>query len=103
MLADAVELLVDRTDFKVHVHVAKKGSELGLSASDPDLLIALMLRRQREKYGLTLQQLAQRLGSKSPNAFARYEQGKARPTLSKLIELIKAIDPELAPTLKLAA
>ena len=103
MLADAIELLVGRPDFKVSVHVAKKGQDVTLSANDSDVLIALMLRRQREKYGLTLQQLAERLGSKSPNAFARYEQGKARPTLSKLMELIEAIDPELAPILKLAA
>ena len=103
MLADAVELLVNDPDFKVKVHVASKGQDVTLSANDPDQLIALMLRRQREKYGLTLQELAERLGSKSPNTFARYEQGKARPTLSKLLELIEAIDPELAPILKLAA
>lgn len=103
MLGDAIELLIDHTDFEVRVHVAKKGQQLSLSANDPDRLIALMLRRQREKYGLTLEQMAQRLGSTSPNTFARYEHGKARPTLAKLLELMKAIDPELVPLLSLAA
>lgn len=103
MLSDAIELLIDHTDFEVRVHVAKKGQQLSLSANDPDRLIALMLRRQREKYGLTLEQMAQRLGSTSPNTFARYERGKARPTLAKLLELMKAIDPELVPLLSLAA
>ena len=103
MLSDAIELLIDRADFEVCIHVAKKGQQLSLSANDPDRLIALMLRRQREKYGLTLEQMAQRLDSISPNTFARYEQGKARPTLAKLLELMQAIDPELVPLLSLAA
>ena len=103
MLVDAIELLIDRPDSEMRVHVTKKGQQLFLSASDPDRLIALMLRRQREKYGLTLEQVAQRLGSKSPNAFARYERGKARPTLAKLLELMQAIDPNLIPLLSLTA
>ena len=69
----------------------------------PFWLIALMLRRQRQKYGLTLEEVARRLGASSVNAFARYEQGRARPTLAKLTELIGAIDPELVPVLRLAA
>ena len=103
MLVDAIELLIDRPDSEMRVHVTKKGQQLFLSASDPDRLIALMLRRQREKYGLTLEQVAQRLGSKSPNDFARYERGKARPTLAKLLELMQAIDPNLIPLLSLTA
>ena len=103
MLVDAIELLIGCPNSEVRIHVTKKGQQLFLSASDPDRLIALMLRRQREKYGLTLEQAAQRLGSKSPNAFARYEQGTARPTLAKLLELMQAIDPNLVPLLSLTA
>lgn len=103
MLKDAVELLVDRNGFAVTLDVFRHGAEVYLSANDRDQLIALMLRRQRQKYGLTLQELARRLGAKSVNAFARYEQGKARPTVAKLLELMAAIDPHLVPVLKLAA
>ena len=103
MLKDAVELLVDRKDFAVALDILRRGAEVYLSANDRDQLIALMLRRQRQKYGLTLQELAKRLGAKSVNAFARYEQGKARPTVAKLLELMAAIDPHLVPVLKLAA
>lgn len=103
MLKDAVEMLIDKKDFVVTLHIARRGAEIYLSANDRDQLIALMLRRQRQKYGLTLQELAKRLGAKSVNAFARYEQGKARPTVAKLLELMAAIDPHLVPVLKLAA
>lgn len=103
MLKDAVELLVDKKGFAVTLQAARRRAEVYLSANDRDQLIALMLRRQRQKHGLTLQELARRLGSKSVNAFARYEQGKARPTVSKLLELMAAIDPQLVPILRLAA
>ena len=103
MLKDAVEMLVNKRGFTVTLHVSRRGDEVSLSADDRDQLIALMLRRQRQKYGLTLQEIAKRLGAKSPNAFARYEQGKSRPTVAKLLELMAAIDPHLVPVLKLAA
>ena len=102
MLKDAVELLVDRKGFVVTLDIVRRGA-VYLSANDRDQLIALMLRRQRQKYGLTLQEMARRLGSRSPNTFARYEQGKSRPTVAKLLELMAAIDPHLVPVLRLAA
>ncbi len=65
-------------------------------------MIALMLKRQREAHRLTLIEVAQRLGQKSPNAYARYEQGKSLPTVEKLNKLMKAIDPGFEPILKVA-
>jgi transcriptional regulator with XRE-family HTH domain len=57
-------------------------------------MISLLLRRQRQKSGLSLKQAAERLGAKSRNAYARYEQGVAVPTVAKLDELLKAIAPD---------
>ena len=56
--------------------------------------MALLLRRQRESRGLTLAEAAERLGQRSKNAYARYEQGKAMPTVEKLEELLQAIAPD---------
>jgi predicted RNase H-like HicB family nuclease len=103
MLKDAVELLVNREGFEASVHVTAGGAPVSLSANDLDQLISLMLRRQHQKHGLTLEDVARRMGASSVNAFARYEQGKARPTLARLVQLIGAIDPGLVPVLKLAA
>ena len=98
MLKDAIELLVDLKGFKVDVILTR--SEGYFTASNQEALIALFLRRQRQKSGLTLQEVAGRLGSSSPNTFARYEQGKAKPTVSKLTELIEAVNPDFAPIIK---
>ena len=54
----------------------------------------------REARHLTLMEVARRLHSKSPNAYARYEQGKSVPTVEKLNQLLKAIDPGCEPILK---
>jgi transcriptional regulator with XRE-family HTH domain len=52
-----------------------------------------MLRRLRSRAGLTLAQMAERLDAKSLNAWARYEQGRAVPTIVKLTELFAAVAP----------
>jgi len=52
-----------------------------------------MLRRQREKRGVSLSEVAHRLGSRSKTAYARYEQGRAVPTVKKLFELLAAVAP----------
>jgi hypothetical protein len=101
MIADAIEALVDRKRFKVDVREVDV-NVFTIGANDDAPLIALMLKRQREAHGLTLMDLAGRMNSKSPNAFARYEQGKSVPTVTKLKQLLKAIDPAFEPVLKVA-
>ena len=56
-------------------------------------MISLLLRRQRQKSGLSLAQIAKRLGARSRNAHARYEQGVSVPTVDKLDELLRAVAP----------
>jgi hypothetical protein len=99
MIADAIECLVNQKGFKVNVR-ARESFTVG--ANRESLMIALMLKRQREAHRLTLKEVAQRLGQKSPNAYARYEQGKSLPTVEKLNQLMKAIDPGFEPILKVA-
>ena len=95
MGADWVESDMNRSDFKAEVTYEGHGV-VSLTCNDDTALIALVLRQQREKSGLTLEQVAERLGSSSVNAYARYEQGKTRPSLEKLDELLHAVDGELA-------
>jgi len=101
MIADAIEVLIDQKGFKVNVR-ASDGSEFTVGANQEKTLLALMLKRQREAHHLTLMEIAHRLHSKSPNAYARYEQGKSVPTLDKLNHLMKAIHPRLEPVFKMA-
>ncbi len=91
MIGDLLESLLNRPGFVVTVF--RKNGDLEVTSSDPRGLISLFLRRQRERSGLSLAQVAERLGAKSRNSYARYEQGTSMPGLDKLTELYQAVAP----------
>jgi hypothetical protein len=101
MMADAIQSLINKEGFRVDIRPAG-GEFFTVGANQGTLLIALMLKRQREAHRLTLQEMARRLGQKSVNAYARYEQGKSVPTVEKLNQLMRAIDPGFEPVLRVA-
>ena len=100
MLEDAiVELMRDafrsarRKSFYVTIQDYGKGGLLGISASDTKLLAAFVLRRQRRQGGLSVREAAERLGSTSPNAYAKYEQGQINITFMMYDRLLNAANP----------
>ena len=90
MIADAIETLVNKPDFKIHVFPGK-GEYFEVGASDESAFTAFLLRRKRIKSGLSLAEVSRKLGSKSLNTYARYEQGKTVPTVPKLSQLLSAV------------
>jgi hypothetical protein len=90
MIADAIETLVNKPDFRIYLFPGK-GEYFEIGASDESALTAFLLRRERAKSGLTLADVARKLGSKSVNTYARYEQGRTVPTVPKLSELLSAV------------
>lgn len=92
MISDWFATMVDEPRFAVRVRNAR-GSRFEIAA-DTRPMISLLLRRQRQQSGLSLAAVAERLGSRSRNAYARYEQGVTAPTVEKLAELLKAIAPD---------
>ncbi|HIP70308.1 MAG TPA: XRE family transcriptional regulator, partial [Anaerolineae bacterium] len=79
--------------FHVDVYLGPDGVfEVG--SADPKPMISLLLQRKRELSGLSLAQAAERLGASSRNAYARYEQGRAAPSIEKLNELLRAVSPD---------
>ena len=93
MVEDLLETLANRPGFSVTTHPVTKGN-FEISSPDTRGLVSLLLRRQRERSGLSLGEAAQRLGAKSRNAYARYEQGTSAPTVDKLNELLQAVSPD---------
>jgi hypothetical protein len=93
MIADAIESLVNKKGFKVEIYPGK-GDYFELGSPDLSTLTAFLLRRQRMKRGLTLVEVANRLGAKSHNTYARYEQGKSIPTIEKFNKLLLALSPD---------
>ena len=93
MVKDLLESLVDRVGFSATAHPGADG-EFTVSTSDTRAIIGLMLRRQRSRSGLSLGEVAERLGASSRNTYARYEQGASQPTLEKLNQLLQAVAPD---------
>ena len=94
-IKDAIELLVDDPNFLVDVTMTN--NILFLDSNDPKKVIALILKRQRRKKSLKLEEVASHLNAKSINEYAQYEQGKHLPSFEKFNQLLNAIDPELMP------
>jgi len=90
MVADAIESVINKKGFKVKVYPGHD-NYFEIGADDQRTLIAYLLRWQRAKSGLTLIEVSRRMGMKSHNAYARYEQGKAMPTLDQLNRLFSAV------------
>jgi predicted RNase H-like HicB family nuclease len=90
MIADAIETLVNKDSFKLNVFYGES-EYFEVGANDQAVLTAFLLRRERTRSGLSLAEVAKRLGVRSLNAYARYEQGRSVPTVPKLTALLAAV------------
>ena len=90
MIADWFVTMIARPGFSITVHEGQNGN-CEISASDTKAMVCLLLQRQRQLNGLSLAAAAERLGVKSRNAYARYEQGSSMPTVEKLDKLLQAV------------
>jgi transcriptional regulator with XRE-family HTH domain len=103
MLVDLIEGLIElelkRPGVKVRVtHLDDDGPDsfrVIIEADEPALLGALVLRHQRQAHGLTVKQVAERLGAAHHNAYTSYELGQREPSIGKFAEMLAAISPEL--------
>lgn len=93
MVADMLEAMVNKDGFKIQMY---KGSEnnFEVSSLEPRHMVSLLLQRKREISGLSLAEVANRLGTTSRNTYARYEQGRSVPSVEKLNELLHAVCPK---------
>jgi hypothetical protein len=93
MAEDLIETMAGARGFRATVYPTG-GETFEIGGNRLGVVLALLLRRQRERQGLTLAEAAERLGQRSKNAYARYEQGRAMPTVEKVERLLKAIAPD---------
>ena len=90
MIADAIEALANQENFCVDVFPGV-GEYFEVGSPNVAGLTALLLRRQRVRRGLTLAEATRRLGARSLNSYARYEQGRSVPSIERLNELLAAV------------
>lgn len=79
-------------NFEVDV-INYKNKIIGIITNNNSLILALSLRRQREKSHSTVREVVERLGSTSPNAYAQYERGRTRISLDQYERLLYAVNP----------
>lgn len=102
MIEDLIETMADAPGFKATAYPLA-GDEFEVGGNEVKVLVALLLRRQREKRGISLAEAARLLDQRSRNAYARYEQGRAVPSVEKLEELLRAIAPDQKLVWRLAS
>ena len=96
VLKDLVqEMLLSYLKAKKDVSVADcKDGIIAVSAKEMNILLALVLIRQRERSGATVREAAERMGSNSPNAYAQYERGMTSVSFEKYEQLLSAANPK---------
>lgn len=106
MVEDAIMELIaeyfhadEMKGFKLQISDHEKNI-IGIKTSNNNLMLSFSLIRQREMSKSTVREVAKRLGSKSPNAYAQYERGKMRITLDQYERLLQAVNPYSPPTLR---
>jgi DNA-binding XRE family transcriptional regulator len=101
MIRDAIESLVNRAGFRVQVEMDRVGG-CTIGSNNDAVLVSLMLRALRGREGLSVREVARRLGAKSPNAYAQYETGRVAPSIDTLSRLLAALNPEFDAVLRVA-
>ena len=94
MALDVIKSMINKDGFELEIYKGKNG-DFEIASPDSKSLISLLLQRKREISGLSLSQVAARLGVSSRNSYARYEKGESMPTIGKLSELLKAVNPDV--------
>ena len=90
MATEAVDLICD---VKSKILRSSK-TTFFVSADDSKKLVGGFLQTMRSNSGLSISEVAARLGSKSKNSYAQYEQGRVLPSIDKLDQLIRAMNPD---------
>ena len=92
MAADAIETYVFKRGFSVFV--VPRGKKKFLVSTEPKnlgKLIGLLLRQQRSKQRLSVEDMRTRLRFRSRASYLRYESGKGVPTIAQLSAFLEAM------------
>lgn len=100
MAKDAVEMMVENTEFEVNITPGEKRGKFYISSNNSNLLIGLILKAQRIIHGLSVKEIVEILGEQSETGYRRYERGEVSAGLEKLDSIFKAMSIE--PCLKIS-
>ena len=101
MMSDYLESLFDSKAFKHRLILRDASEKFFVETSPSSLVAAMVLKRQREKSGLSVRDVIRILGYKSTNSYTAYENGRREPSIGKMEELLRAVSKQDHIKLKL--
>jgi len=93
MIVDMLESLINKEEFRATLFKGKD-NKFEIGSLESKHMISLLLQRKREISGLSLSEVANRLGASSHNPYDTYEKGNSAPSIDELNELLHAVCPE---------
>lgn len=95
LLEMAKDLVKGFCDRPAEISVSQRTAKIiEVEVSPSSAIIPAILRRQREKSGLSSREVTALLGEKSPSSYSSYELGKRIPSAEKLEELLEAVSKQ---------
>jgi mRNA interferase HicA len=93
MLVDLLKTATNRKGFRADIARHRNNTFLlrGRDEQSERDLIALLLKRQRARAGLSLSDMARLLKAKSKNAYARYEHGESVPSTILMERMLRVM------------
>lgn len=89
MLEDYVKNMIDGPRASVSVITIK--DEVFVEVRPSGVILPAILLRQRMKTGLSIREVAKKLGYANHNNYTAYESGKVQPSFEKFQELLRGI------------
>ena len=94
LLSMLEDLVANMIPGKATVDVAAVNDEVFVEVNPSKAILPAILKRQRMKAGLTVRQVAKRLGYNNHNNYSAYESGRIEPSFEKFQELLRGIITE---------
>ena len=100
MAKDAIEELVDKPGFQVEI-IEDGHNEFVVRSNNDIATTAFILKQQRASFGLSIRDVAKKLGSSSPRAYSQYEDGSTKPNIELFLKILRAINTDAEPVFSL--
>ena len=94
LLSMLEDLVANMIPGKATVDVAIVNDEVFVEVNPSKAILPAILKRQRMKAGLTVREVAKRLGYNNHNNYSAYESGRIEPSFEKFQELLRGIITE---------
>ena len=94
-LAHSIRDLAQKSQMGIHFIKGKDANQFFFEVKNINQFLPMVLKRTRLAKKLSIGDITKKLGYSSRNSYAQYEYGKTKLTLTKYLEFIEAMDPQI--------